>query len=78
MMLSALNICFFIYFTATSKKKIILEEKEIVKRKIFLCEISIIILICQKLESVRPVQQKIKLPSPNHHGIPNLGYVSIT
>ena len=29
------------------------------------CEISIIIiLICQKLGSVRPVQQKIKLPSP--------------
>ena len=32
----------------------------------FICEISIIIiLICQKLGSVGPVQQKIKLPSPN-------------
>ena len=30
----------------------------------FISEISIIILICQKLESVRPVQQKIKLPLP--------------
>ena len=30
-----------------------------------ICEISIIIiLICQKLGSVGPVQQKIKLPSP--------------
>ena len=40
-----------------------------VKRKMFLCEISIIIiiiiLICQKLGSVGPVQQKIKLPLPN-------------
>ena len=27
----------------------ILEEKQIVKRKMFICEISIIILICQKL-----------------------------
>ena len=44
-----------------------------------MCEISIIIiLICRKLESVGPVQRKIKLPSPNHHGIPNPGYVSIT
>ena len=44
---------------------IILEEKQIVKRKTFICEISIIIiLICQKLGSVVPVQQKIKLPSP--------------
>ena len=33
----------------------------------FLCEISIIIiLICQKLQSVRPVQQKIKLPLPDY------------
>ena len=32
----------------------------------FICEISIIIIsICQKLRSVGPVQQKIKLPSPN-------------
>ena len=32
----------------------------------FICDISIIIiLICQKLGSVAPVQQKVKLPSPN-------------
>ena len=42
------------------------------KKNIFLCEISIIIiiiLICQKLELVRSVQQKIKLPSPKGIGI---------
>ena len=38
------------YFVETQKKK-------------FICEISIIIR--RKLESVGPVQQKIKLPSPN-------------
>ena len=33
----------------------------------FFCEISIIIiLICQKLGLIGPVQQKIKLPSPNY------------
>ena len=63
----ALNICFFAYFIATEKK-----------RKISVCEISIIIiLIYQKLESVEPVQQENKLPLPYHHGILNLGYVSI-
>ena len=41
----------------------------------FVCEISIVILICQKLESVGFVQQKIKLISPSvfkqclHHHI---------
>ena len=46
-MSKALNFCFFIYFIATQKKKIILREKNIAKRKIFICEISIIIiLIC--------------------------------
>ena len=34
-------------------------------KKLHTCEISIIIFICQKLESVRPVQQKIKTPSPS-------------
>ena len=42
------------------------KEKQIAKRKMFLGEISIIIiLICQKLGTVGPVQQKIKLPSSN-------------
>ena len=32
----------------------------------FICEISIIIiLICRKLRSIGPIQQKIRLPSPN-------------
>ena len=36
------------------------------KRKIFICKICIIIIwICQKLESVGPIEQKIKLPLPN-------------
>ena len=36
-----------------------------VKRKMFICEIGIIIiLICQKLGLVGPGQQNIKLPSP--------------
>ena len=30
-----------------------------------MCKVSIIVLIYQKLGSVGPVQQKIKLPSPN-------------
>ena len=37
-----------------------------IKKEMFICEISIIvILIRQKLWSVRHVQQKIKLPLPN-------------
>ena len=32
-----------------------------------ICEISIIILICRKLESVGRVRHKIQLPSPNIH-----------
>ena len=56
---------FLIYFLATQKKKIT-GGKKIVKRKIFTCKIIvIIILICQKLGSVGPVQQKFKLPLPN-------------
>ena len=59
---------FLIYFLATQKKKITLGGKKIVKRKIFTCKIIIIIiiiLISQKLESVGPVQQQIKLPLPS-------------
>ena len=54
----------FIWFIVTKKKKIS-KEKEIVKTKIFMCEINIIIiLIYQKLGLVGPVQQKIRLPLP--------------
>ena len=36
-------------------------------KNIFVCEVSIIVfLICQKLESAGPLQQKIKLPLPNN------------
>ena len=59
------QIFVFICFTVTEKKKIILQEKYIVKTKMVIPEISIIILICRKLRSVGPVQQKIKLPLPN-------------
>ena len=71
-MSNVLNFLFFIDFIVIQKKKIIFRENYQVKRKIFICEISIIIiiiiiiiiLIWQKLESVRPVQQKIKLLPP--------------
>ena len=44
---------------------IVLEKIQMAKKEMFMGEISIIIiLICQKLGSVRPLQQKIKLPSP--------------
>ena len=39
-------------------------RRKINSKKKNMCEISIIILFCKKLESVEPVQQKIKLPSP--------------
>ena len=35
----------------------------------FICEIRII-LICQKLQLIGPVQQKIKLPSPKEKNKP--------
>ena len=63
-MSSATNFCFFI-FCNLKKKKIILEDVKIVKKYMYICEISFnIILICQKLGSVQPVQKKIKLPLP--------------
>ena len=52
------------YFIIIWKKKIILKELLIVKKKKFICEISIIILGYWKLGSAEPVQQKNKLPSP--------------
>ena len=47
------------YFTVILKEKIILDRRNInsKKKEMFICEISIIIiLICQKLGSVGPVQ----------------------
>ena len=44
---------------------IVLEKIQMAKKEMFMGEISIIIiLIGQKLGSVGPLQQKIKLPSP--------------
>ena len=45
------KLLFFIYFIATQNKKITLEEKYIVKRKIIRCEISIIIIIIMICQS---------------------------
>ena len=55
MMSSTLNF----HFLSILLHKIVLKEKQIVKRKMFICEISIIIILnCQKLGSIGPVQQK--------------------
>ena len=62
---SALNFCFYV-FCCDLKEKYLLEERKTVKKKKFVCEMSIIIILsCQKLGSVGPVQQKSTLPSPN-------------
>ena len=58
---SALNFCFYLFYCN-------LKEKDHIRRKInikkIICEIGILInVICRKLGSVGPVQQKIKLPS---------------
>ena len=59
---NALNVCFFIYFVVIWKKKDRIRRKVKIK-KVFICEIGIIInLICRKLESVGLLQQKIRLP----------------
>ena len=60
---NALNFCFFIYFVVIWKKKDHTRRKIKIK-KVFICEIGITIinLICRKLESVGLLQQKIKLP----------------
>ena len=57
-MSSALNFCFLIYFSVILKKKNHIRRNINSKKEMFFCEISIIILICRKLGSVGPVQQK--------------------
>ena len=52
------------YFIVAEKNNIS-EEKEMLKAKIFMREISIIILIYRKLGSVGAVQQKIKYDREN-------------
>ena len=61
---NTLNFVFYVFY-CNLKEKYLLEELQIVKKEIFTLEISIIVLIYQKLQSVRSVQQKIMLPSPN-------------
>ena len=53
---------YLFYFNRKEKDHI---NRKINKRKLFICEIIIIILIYQKLRSVGHIQQKIKLPSSN-------------
>ena len=53
----------FLFYCNLNKKDPI--RRKINSKKMLICRISIIIFICQKLESVRPVKQKIKLPSLN-------------
>ena len=60
------QIFVFYVFHCNLKEKYIRRNVNSKKKAMFICEISIItILICQKLGSVRSVQQKIKLPLPN-------------
>ena len=62
---SEVQFIFFYVFYCNLKGKIIFGEISIMKKEMFLCKISniiIFILICQKLGTVGPVQQKIKLP----------------
>ena len=69
-MSSALNFYFYLFYCNTKEKNHIRKKKK-VKSQIFICNISIIIiinLICQKQELVRPVQQKINLPLPYEGG----------
>ena len=59
------NFCFLLSYCDLKEKYHIRRNKKFFKKEKLACEISvIIILICQKLGSVGPVQQKIKLPSP--------------
>ena len=56
-----------IFFCNLKEKDHIRRNKNGKKKGIFICEISIIILICQKLGLVGPLQQKINLPSSKYH-----------
>ena len=58
-MSSVLIFCFLSTLLQPRRKR-----RKINSKKKNICEISIIILICQKIGSVGPVQQKIKLPLP--------------
>ena len=62
-MSNTLNFCFYVFYCNLKQKDQI--RRIINGKKKRICEINIIIiLICQKLRSVGPVQQKNKLLSP--------------
>ena len=62
-MMSSAQIFFFVFY-CNLKEKCHIERNINSKKKLFICEISFFILICQKLGLVGLVQQKIKLPLP--------------
>ena len=63
-MSSALNFVFYQLYCNPKEKDHIRTKLNSKKKNI--CKISIIIIsICQKLELVRPIEQKIRLPLPN-------------
>ena len=57
-MSSALNFCFLCILLSSKEKDHIRRNMHNKEKEMFTCEIIIIILICQKLGSVGPVQQK--------------------
>ena len=65
--MSSALIFFFLCIFCNLKEKDHIGRSINIKKDMFICEISIIILICQKLVSVQPVQQKINLPLPNQY-----------
>ena len=58
---SAQNFLYLFHSNVKEKDRII---RKVSSQKMFICEFGIDILICQKVWSVRPIQQKVKLPSP--------------
>ena len=55
---------FYVFYCNLKEKDHIKRNINSNKKEVFIYEISIIILICQKLGLAGSVQQKIKLPSP--------------
>ena len=55
-MSNALNFCFYVFYCDIKEKYHSRRNKNCKKKENLVCEISIIILICQKLELVKPVE----------------------
>ena len=59
---------FYVFHYNLKEKDHIRKKYELLKKEVFLYEISIfIILICQKFGLITPVQQQIKLSAPNEN-----------